>query len=69
VWERYQVGSAAPARFPGAQAFAKDLITRSIRAYERLRDKDRMAEAQADLAICYWREGAMDEARVFFEKP
>ena len=53
---------------PGAQAFAKDLITRSIRAYERLRDKDRMAEAQADLAICYWREGAMDEARVFFRE-
>ncbi len=53
---------------PGAQAYAKDLITRSIRAYEALVNRDRVAEAQADLAICYWREGAMDEARVFFRE-
>lgn len=53
---------------PGAQAFAKDLITRSIRAYQALGNKNRVAEAQADLAVCYWREGAMDEARVFFRE-
>jgi tetratricopeptide (TPR) repeat protein len=52
----------------GAQAYAKDLITRSIRAYETVGNKDRVAEAQKDLAICYWREGAMDEARVFFRE-
>lgn len=52
----------------GAQAYSKDLLTRSIRAYERLGDQDRVAEAQNDLAICYWREGAMDEARVFFRE-
>jgi tetratricopeptide (TPR) repeat protein len=51
---------------PGAQEFAKDLITKSMRAYEELGDKDGVAEAQNDLAICYWREGAMDEARVWF---
>jgi tetratricopeptide (TPR) repeat protein len=33
-----------------------------------LGNKDKAAEAQKDLAICYWREGAMDEARVFFRE-
>jgi tetratricopeptide (TPR) repeat protein len=53
---------------PGAQAFAKDLITKSIRAYEALGNRNRVAEAQNDLAVCYWREGAMDEARVWFRE-
>jgi tetratricopeptide (TPR) repeat protein len=51
---------------PGAQGFAKDLISESIRAYEMLGDEEKVAEAQSDLALCYWREGAMDEARVWF---
>ena len=50
---------------PGAQAFAKDLISESIRAFEALDDMEKVAEAQSDLALCYWREGAMDEARVW----
>ena len=53
---------------PGAQAFAKDLISESIRAFEMLGDQERVAEAQSDLALCYWREGAMDEARVWFRE-
>jgi len=52
----------------GAQDYAKDLITRSIRIYESLGNNDGAAEAKKDLAICYWREGAMDEARVFFQE-
>src|SRR6266478_3085928 len=52
----------------GAQAYAKDLLTRSIRDYESLGNKDRETEAQNDLAVCYWREGAMDEARVWFRE-
>ncbi len=50
---------------PGAQGFAKDLISESIRAFEELGDLEKVAEAQSDLALCYWREGAMDEARVW----
>lgn len=50
----------------GAQEFAKDLISESIRAFEALCDQEKVAEAQTDLAICYWREGAMDESRVWF---
>jgi tetratricopeptide (TPR) repeat protein len=52
----------------GAQALAKDLISESIRAFESLGDHERIAEAQSDLALCYWREGAMDEARVWFRE-
>lgn len=55
-------------QIPGSQAFAKDLISESIRAFEALADQEKVAEAQSDLALCYWREGAMDEARVWFEE-
>ena len=55
-------------QIPGAQGFAKDLISESIRAFESLQDQEKVAEAQTDLAICYWREGAMDEARVWFRE-
>lgn len=53
---------------PGAQGFAKDLISESLRIFEGLANQDKIAEAQTDLAICYWREGAMDEARVWFHE-
>ena len=52
----------------GAQEFAKDLITESLRTFEALNESDRTAHAQNDLAVCYWREGAMDEARVWFNE-
>lgn len=53
---------------PGAQEFAKDLISESLRAFEALGDQEKIAEAQGDLAICYWREGALDEGRVWFQE-
>src|SRR5258707_3768305 len=55
-------------QIPGAQGFAKDLISESIRVFEALDDQEKVAEAQSDLALCYWREGAMDEARVWFRE-
>ena len=42
---------------------AKDLITKSIEIFRELGESDRVAEAQSDLAVCYWREGAFNEAR------
>ncbi len=48
----------------GSQEKAKNLITRGIELYEKLGDLTHVAEARADLAVCYWREGAYDEARV-----
>jgi tetratricopeptide (TPR) repeat protein len=52
----------------GAQEFAKDLISESLRTFQTLNNGDGIAQAQSDLAICYWREGAMDEARVWFNE-
>ena len=56
------IGSARQIR--GAQEFAKDLISEAARLFEECDLRERVAEARVDLAICYWREGAFDEARV-----
>ena len=47
-----------------AQDTAKDLISESMTLFETLRDSPRVAAARAELAICYWWAGALDEARV-----
>jgi tetratricopeptide (TPR) repeat protein len=52
----------------GAQEIALDLIGESIRRFESLGDEEKVAEAQTDLAICYWRLGAFDEGRVLFDQ-
>jgi tetratricopeptide (TPR) repeat protein len=56
------VGSAK--QIPGAQEVAKDLLSESAAAFSSLGLIEKEAEAGVDLAICYWREGALDEARV-----
>lgn len=48
----------------GAQETAKDLISESAAIAQRLGLIEKYAEATIDLGICYWREGALDEARV-----
>jgi tetratricopeptide (TPR) repeat protein/ActR/RegA family two-component response regulator len=48
----------------GTQEIAKDLITRSVEIFTEIEDAESLAEAHSDLALCYWREGAFDEARV-----
>lgn len=48
----------------GSQEIAKNLITRSIAIFESLDDRKKIAEAQTEIAYCYWREGAIDEALV-----
>lgn len=60
------IGSAR--QIGGAQETAKDLIGESLRLFETLGEQDKIAEAQTDLAICYWREGALDEARILFHQ-
>ncbi|MFN2515188.1 MAG: tetratricopeptide repeat protein [Pyrinomonadaceae bacterium] len=60
------IGSAR--QIGGAQESAKDLIGESLRLFETLGDQDKIAEVKTDLAICYWREGALDEARVLFHQ-
>jgi tetratricopeptide (TPR) repeat protein len=51
----------------GAQGAAKDLISESAALFEKLGESDRVASARADLALCYWREGAYSEARAVLE--
>jgi hypothetical protein len=47
-----------------AQEAAKDLLSESVSHFESLGESARVAIARSDLALCYWREGAYDEARV-----
>src|SRR5918997_769977 len=51
-------------REAGAQEFAKGLIGRAMRAFAGLGLGAREADAQICLAVCYWREGAYDDARL-----
>jgi tetratricopeptide (TPR) repeat protein len=48
----------------GAQETAKNLISESIAIFGVLSDVKKLAEAQIELGVCYWREGAIDNARV-----
>ena len=54
-------------KVPGAQQFAKALISESLKSFEELGLHERVAESQTDLAVCFWREGSMDEARGLFQ--
>jgi tetratricopeptide (TPR) repeat protein len=56
------LGSAK--QVPGSQEIAKDLISESATLFESLGMTEKVAEARVYLSTCYWREGALDEARV-----
>jgi tetratricopeptide (TPR) repeat protein len=57
-----QIGSAQ--QIEGAQGVAKDLISHGSRIFGKLGLTEKVSEALVDLALCYSREGAWDEARV-----
>src|ERR1043165_6297190 len=46
------------------QEKAKDFLTTSVEIFQQMGKAAREAEARGDLALCYWREGSYDEARV-----
>lgn len=52
---------------PGSQEKAKDLISEGANLFESIGFQQDWAEARSDLAVCYWREGAFDEARVILQ--
>jgi tetratricopeptide (TPR) repeat protein len=56
------LGSAR--QIPGAQELAKDLISESGSVFEAIGLTEKLAEARVNLAVCYWREGGLDEARI-----
>ncbi|HEY6189588.1 MAG TPA: tetratricopeptide repeat protein [Pyrinomonadaceae bacterium] len=50
-----------------AQETAKNLISESISIFESLSYGKKIAEAQTELALCYWREGHYSEARLILK--
>src|SRR5918997_526057 len=52
----------------GAQEKAKDLIGEARRVYEAHGLRAKVAEAEYELGMCYWRAGALDEARVMLQE-
>ena len=54
-------------QIPGAQEMAKDFISESISTFESL-NYMKVAEAQTEIAYCYWRSGDYDEARLILNE-
>jgi tetratricopeptide (TPR) repeat protein len=52
-----------PHQIADAQETAKNLISESLTIFEAQRYKKKVAEAQTELALCYWRTGELNEAR------
>jgi tetratricopeptide (TPR) repeat protein len=52
----------------GSQEMAKNLVSGSMAIFERLGDEKKVAEAQSELGLCYWREGDFDSARVMLRE-
>ncbi|HEV7376659.1 MAG TPA: tetratricopeptide repeat protein, partial [Pyrinomonadaceae bacterium] len=55
-------------RVEGSQEIAKDLISESLSLFSQQALMDKVAEARLALALCYWREGAFDEARAVLQE-
>lgn len=52
-----------PHQIIDSQETAKNLISESLAIFESQRYRKKIAEAQAELALCYWRTGELNEAR------
>jgi CheY-like chemotaxis protein len=57
-----QIGSIK--QIENSQELAKNLISESIASFGASRDSHKVAEAQTELAQCYWREAAYGEASI-----
>jgi tetratricopeptide (TPR) repeat protein len=55
-------------RAEGAQDGAKDLISEARRVFEAHGQQVKVAEAEYELGMCYWRAGALDEARLILRE-
>lgn len=53
---------------PGAQEWAKDLLTEAVRKFQSQGKYQKASEAQCELGTCYWWLGAHDEARVIMSE-
>jgi len=52
----------------GTQEAAKNLISESLGLFQSLNNEQKIEEAQVELALCYWRTGEVNEARVLLEE-
>src|ERR1041385_147166 len=52
----------------GVQEAAKNLINESLSVFQSLNCEQKIEEAQVELALCYWRTGEVNEARVLLEE-
>lgn len=52
----------------GSHEIAKELINESITIFESLNETKKVAEAQSEIAVCYWRLAEYDEARSALQK-
>lgn len=55
-------------RREGAQEAAKDLLSEAHARFGRAGERRKSAEALIELAYCYWRQGAADEARATLDE-
>ena len=56
------------AKTADSQETAKDLISQSLSLFEKTSSTNKVDEARVELAYCYFREGALDEARVLLQE-
>lgn len=49
-----------------ADEWARDLLTESMRIFEAEKDAKKVAQVRTEIAYCYRRAGALDEARIWF---
>lgn len=50
------------------QEKAKNLITEALEIFYALKNQLKVVDAQYELGLCYWRTGALDEARIILHK-
>ena len=52
---------------PDGQLRPKNILTRALKRFERLGEVQKMAECQIYIALCYWRDGEQQDARVWID--
>jgi tetratricopeptide (TPR) repeat protein len=61
-------GWLGSAKQMNVQEKAMDLITEALEIFQSLNNQTKIAESQYELGMCYWRSGALDEARIVLQK-
>jgi tetratricopeptide (TPR) repeat protein len=61
-------GCLGSAQAKDTQESTKDLLSKALHLFQSLNNPAKISEAYYELGVCYWREGAYEEARdVFYE--